>query len=223
MPRRREERQIIAFFNGKIFVISFKSANSSVVAFRTSKKKFNAQYAHARIIRDKNNTRCPDALYARESRRVFCDRRVVSRGRAREFRRANRGRGLINYGAAVLRCLANMSSREPSGLRMYDGDAAMGGARERASRCRRPGFHECVWTGVAENRSGGERVSPGSALSLGGRGHSSCHTCRRDLLFIRIARLVRRLFDARSPDVYSAHIYLFSAPTDRRSLRFLHQ
>lgn len=41
---------------------------------------------------------------------------------------------------AVLRCLANMSSREPSGLRMYDDDAWVGGARERASRCRRPGF-----------------------------------------------------------------------------------
>lgn len=46
---------------------------------------------------------------------------------------ANCSPGLIDCGAAVLRCLANMSSRKPSGLRMYDGDA-VGGARVRASR-----------------------------------------------------------------------------------------
>lgn len=49
--------------------------------------------------------------------------------------------GLITVRRAVLRCLANMSSsRTASGLRMYDDDAWVGGARERASRCRRPGF-----------------------------------------------------------------------------------
>lgn len=43
--------------------------------------------------------------------------RIHSRGRAC----ASANCSWVDYGPAVLRCLANMSSREPSGLRMYDG------------------------------------------------------------------------------------------------------
>lgn len=115
----------------------------------------------------------------------------------------------INCGAAVLRCLANMSSREPSGLRMYDGDAAVGGARERASRCRRPGFHESPAPGSSGESIRG-RVSPGSLLSGGGVSHLS----RRVMLFIRIARRrPRRVYSTPALDVYSAPIYLFAAST----------
>lgn len=53
----REQRQIIASSTVKIciFVISFKSATNKVVTFRTSGKVQHI-YAHAWIIRDKNNT-----------------------------------------------------------------------------------------------------------------------------------------------------------------------
>jgi len=92
----------------------------------------------------------------------------------------------------------------------------VGGARERASRCRRPGFHECLNRGIDQGW-----VSPGSAAALGGL--SSRHTCRSDdSLFIRTARLIWRLFDAYTPAVYSAHIFI-QRFNDRRLFRLLYQ
>lgn len=94
----------------------------------------------------------------------------------------------------------------------------VGGARERASRCRRPGFHECLNRRIDQGRA-----SPGSAMLSGGL--SSRHTCRSDgSVFIRTGATYFDVYSTRTRalPMFIWHAYLFNASTtdassDRRA------